>query len=358
LAIAIEVPKGEDALTAFVLFQDEAHAALPARWRANLPLYLPFLTGESPYAKEREIHPLVAREDGRLVARAAAVVDHRYLRHWKEPLGHIVLFEALPDAREAVRLLLDEACRWLAKKGMAAARAGCGVLDFPFTIDAYEKLPPSLVRQNPAQYHVLLKQAGFETEKGMVDYQIRVRPELIARWESALESGRRAGFDLVPLKDVPEDRRVRDYTETWNDSFKAHWGFPPVIEEEVALLFRFLEPLGILETSLLAYEGGAPVGYLFVYKDMAELAALAPGRVLGGDEKTNVLGIGVCEPARGRGLNYAMASHAYLELARRGLTHLSYTLVLDDNWPSRRTAAGLGAEICANYAVYRRNFRG
>jgi hypothetical protein len=30
--------------------------------------------------------------------------------------------------------------------------------------------------------------------------------------------------------------------------------------------------------------------------------------------------------------------------------------VLDDNWPSRRTAEKLGAHICANYMVYRRNF--
>jgi len=46
-----------------------------------------------------------------------------------------------------------------------------------------------------------------------------------------------------------------------------------------------------------------------------------------------------------------------LELVRRGATYLSYTIVLDDNWPSRRTAAKLGAEVCASYVVYRRNFR-
>ena len=43
-----------------------------------------------------------------------------------------------------------------------------------------------------------------------------------------------------------------------------------------------------------------------------------------------------------------------LELVRRGQTYLSYTLVLDDNWPSRRTAERLGAYVCANYMVYRR----
>ena len=46
-----------------------------------------------------------------------------------------------------------------------------------------------------------------------------------------------------------------------------------------------------------------------------------------------------------------------LELVKRGSTYISYTLVLDDNWPSRRTAEKLGARICANYLVYRRDLR-
>ena len=48
---------------------------------------------------------------------------------------------------------------------------------------------------------------------------------------------------------------------------------------------------------------------------------------------------------------------SFLELAKRARTHLSYTLVLDDNWPSRRTGEGLGRELCGNYVAYRRNFR-
>jgi hypothetical protein len=53
-----------------------------------------------------------------------------------------------------------------------------------------------------------------------------------------------------------------------------------------------------------------------------------------------------------------MASSAYLELVRRGGKYLSYTLVLDNNWPSRRTAEKLGATVCSSHVVYRRNRRG
>jgi hypothetical protein len=356
VAIRIEVPEGEDALTEFLLFHDRVYASRAARWQAILPFQLPIFLGTSPFNVGRTLRPIVAREGGEIVVRAAALVDERYVRHWNERLGHIVFFEAMPSTREAVRAVIDAACEWLAQQGMQAARAGFGMLEFMFTTDAYEALPPSFMRQNPSYYHALLKDAGFVTEKGGVDYKIAVRPELVARWESALEAARRAGFDIVPLKDVPGERRVREFNATWQEAFARHWGISPGTEEEYAEMFSALEPTGVLETSLLAYREGVPVGCLWVAPETTLLAATSPGREIRPDEKLNFLGIGVLEPARGRGVNLAMASYAFLELVRRGATHVSYTFVLDDNWPSRRTAEKLGAEVCASYVAYRREF--
>src|SRR5438094_125493 len=259
VAIRIETPEGTDALTEFVLFHDRVYASRPARWSAFVPLELPILAGESPFVEGRRVRPFVAREGDETVARVAAVVDSRYNRHWRERLGHLVMFEALPGTREATRLLLDAACEWLEREGTEAARAGFGVLEFPFVIDAYDVLPPPFVRHNPAYYHSLLKDAGFETERGLVDYKIRVRPELVARWESAVEAARRAGYTLVPLKDVPASRRVAEFTELWGDTFKTHWGFTPFSEGEVALLAESLGPAGMRDLSLRAYADQRPV---------------------------------------------------------------------------------------------------
>jgi len=357
MAITIETPQGTDALTEFVLFQDAVYAERSARWPALPPLQLPMLAGESPFTAGRTLHPLLARDGGRILARALALLDGRYNRHWNERLGHVLMFEARPGTREATRLLLDRACAWLEEHGAEAARAGFGMLEFPFVIDDYDSLPPSILRHNPAYYHALLKDAGFESEHGMVDYKIQVRAELVARWESALEAVRRAGCEIVPLAEVPEARRAAEFTELWNDGFKAHWGYTPFSEAEIALLLSAFAPTGVLDTSVMAYRAGRPVGALWVGPETTAGAVLAPGRVLADAEKLNFLGIAVRESDRGRGVNLAMSAYAYLELVRRGARYVSYTLVLDDNWPSRRTAEKLGAEVCASYLVYRRNFR-
>ena len=357
--VEIETPRDEEAIVEAVLFYDTVNAGRAARWEASRDLQVPMLTGESPFAKEREICPFVARQAGEIVARGVAVVDPVYNRHWNDRLGHLAWFEAMPEAEEAARLLVDQACAWLADRGMHAARTGfcIGLLDLPLAMDEYETLPPGILRQNPPYYHRMLKRIGFEVEKGFVDYKLQVTPELQASWASSLEGARNAGFEIVPLGELDPAQRVNDLTNTWSDTFKTHWGWVPLKDEELALLLDENADTSILDTSCMAYLDGEAAGFLWNPSEDPDEAILLPGRTLDDSEKLNALSIGVRERARGRGLNYAMAGFSYLELASRGWTHLSYTLVLDDNWSSRRTGEGLGAKVCANYLAYRRNLR-
>jgi hypothetical protein len=352
-AIRIEAAEDKDAIAEFVALHDRVYASRAARWRSP-PLHHPMLLGQTPATIERELRPFVAREGGDVVARVCAVVDGPYVRHWNERVGHLLMFEAQPGAREAVRELLDTACTWLAERGMEAARAGFGLLESPFTTDDYEMLPPSFLRQNPREYHALIKGAGFVTERGFVDYAMPVGRELIERWESSLDSARRVGFELVPFRDFPHAERARRLCELWNATFASHWGWCPLSPELSGLFVIDGQP--VLDTSVFAFQEGEPVGFCFVMPDDAAHASFAPGRGLRAGERTNSLAIGVLPRARGRGLNYAMAGSGYLELAQRGWTDVSYTLVLDDNWPSRRTGEGLGGALRANYVAYRRDF--
>lgn len=356
-SMRIEVPQSKEALQSFVQLYEQVAAAKSAYWKPSVRFELSVLCGETPFNEERTVRPFMAWEGGKVVARVLAVMDARYNHHWRERLGHLCWFEALPGTRQAVKLLMNEACDWLRSQGTNAARAGHGMLEFPFVIDAYDELPPTVLRHNPSYYHSLLKDAGFETERSFVDYKIEVRPDLLVRWLGMLEAVRRAGYAIVPLRDVPEERRVHDFVTTFNDTFSAHWGWTPYSEKEMAGLLKALARNGVLDTSVLAYRDGQPVGMVLLVSEHQAEAILKPGRTIQDAERLNVLAIGVKESDRGRGVNLAMASYGYLELVRRGAKYVSYTLVLDDNWPSRRTAEKLGAFVCANYVAYRRRLQ-
>ena len=163
-----------------------------------------------------------------------------------------------------------------------------------------------------------------------------------------------AGFQIVPLTDAPEDRRPADFSGTWEDAFQAHWGMSPMSEGEFADASCIRRPRRhVMDASVLAYDGDDAVGVVWSLPDLSGLAVTHADRQIMPNERLNFLAIGVREAARGRGVNLAMAAKCYLGLVERGATHLSYTMVLDDNWPSRRTAEKLGARVCANYLVSR-----
>src|SRR5262249_31474834 len=290
--IKIESPAGEGALQQFVLFHDRVYADRSAHWPAPLELYLSILAGGSPFAEEREIRPFWALDGGEIVARAAAVIDRRHQRHWGEALGHVIMFEALPASEVAVAELMDAAWQWLASRGTVAARAGFGLFDLPFAMDSYEALPPSVLRQNPSYYHLLLKQARFEVEQGWVDYKTRATPALTERWQRALDGARRGGSAVPPLPAVPPARPPRAFTATVAETFKAHWGFTALWEEERGFVFAGFEPTGFLETSVLACRGDGPVGMCLVVRDEPTHAVLAPGRHVDESERLNLLAIG------------------------------------------------------------------
>jgi hypothetical protein len=77
-------------------------------------------------------------------------------------------------------------------------------------------------------------------------------------------------------------------------------------------------------------------------------------RRLGEIDHGVLLIIGVKESHRGRGVNLALAAKSFLAMIERGYKTGSYTVVLDDNWPSRRTAEKLGARVTRNFNIYRK----
>ena len=118
--VRIETPQGRKALTEFIRFYDQVYEYKDARWPAALELQLPILSGDSPFADGRTMRPFLARAGSKLLARAVAVIDERYNRHWQERLGHVIMFEATPESRDATRLVMDAACEWLKEQGAEA----------------------------------------------------------------------------------------------------------------------------------------------------------------------------------------------------------------------------------------------
>jgi hypothetical protein len=321
------------------------------------------LGGTSAAAVQSRIQPFAAERDGRIVATVAAVRDQGYVERWNEALGHLLFFEALANEEDAVHALIETACSWLREQGCQAARMSMlPGWQLPFTIDAYDQVPTFFHSYNPAYYHNYAKNSRFVTEHGVVQYQVTFTADLERRYREMVAN---AEGRNVRLRTWDFDRLAEEtvlFTEIFNETFASHWGFMPLPTGVMEGLTVGLKDYLIPEFTVFAEVDGAPAGFVYALPDLNQAFHRMSSdgdreqfdRLFRQIDHGILLIIGVRQAHRGRGINLAMAARSYLAMMARGYKTGSYTVVLDDNWPSRRTAEKLGCKVIRNFVVYRK----
>ncbi len=360
--IKIEAIGGQEAFEQFARLPYAIYASREAWWPPDVQNETDLLAGRAPITAYLDIQPFCAWHDSKLVARLSTVVNHRYNEHWQEKIGQLIHFEALPHQEAAVSALFETASEWFVKRGMRAVRSGfAAFLDYPYTIDGYGELSSFLLRGNPEEYHSYFKNARFYTEKGQVDYTAPLTPELLSRYAAMEDAAGRAGVITKTWREYGFMAAVDAWTDVINASFARHWGWNPITREEVRPMLLPLQNTLVADLSIIAESDRAPIGAVFSVPDLTPvLAQVRPGVRLrperGGGTRGALINVGVVEQARSRGVARAMAARSFSIMARHGMRFAGYTLVLDDNWPSRRTAESLGARVTNNFVSYRRDF--
>src|SRR5260370_14913583 len=358
--IRIERPSSREQFEQFARLPFQVYGTREAWWPPDVQNEIDLLARRSLFATSLEIEPFCACGADKLVARVTAIVNRRYIETWNEPLGQLIHFEALEDEDDAVAAMLAESIRWLGERVMRIARSGfAAFLDYPYAIDNYGSFPSFLLRGNPPSYHRYFKDAGFVTEKGQVDYTAALSAEMLTRYRAMADGASAAGVTIRSWREFGFLAAIDAWTDVTNAAFAKHWGWNPVTRAEVRPMLTTLWETPVADLSMLASLGSEVVGAVFSVPDLSPAlcrirrgSSLDPER--GGGTRGALINIGVIAEARGRGIALAMAARSFLAMASRKMRFAGYTLVLDDNWASRRTALGLGARVTGNFVTYRR----
>ena len=308
--------------------------------------------GKTPFAAHTRLQPFVAERGGKPVARAIALHDPVFDAHWGEKAGHMAMFEAMPGEEAAAIATLDAACDWLRQHGCEYVRSGFLMgWSMPYVIDAYDRAATFLHTYNPPYYHSFLKNAGFITERGVVEYQVQFTPESADRYRSLIAAAESRAASVKPWDFARIEQENSRFTAVFNDTFAQHWGASQMTEREMGGLTVGMRDLLVPESCAFAEVDGETAGGVYALPDMN---CVANGRPL---DHGILLIIGVREPFRKRGINLALGARCFLGFLERGYKSASYTVVLDDNWRSRKTAEKLGCRVEKNFVIYRRDLR-
>ena len=353
-------------LERYVGFGQEVYAQNPHWVPPDSQHLTKVLGGRGGFGPDSQVQPFWVEDGDRVVATVAALRDDVYNRHWGEQLGHLLYFEALPGRGEAVESLLRAACDWLRARGCQAARLSIlPGFQMPLTIDAYDAVPTILHTFNPPYYHSYIKNGGFATEKGVVQYQVRFTPDLAGRYREMIGRATSSGLALRPCDFGRLEEETRNFTDIFNETFSSHWGFMPLPTEVMRGLTVELKDFLVADFMAFAEADGQTVGAVYSLPDLNQAFHRMRGKAIEEHfpefqrhlreiDHGVLLVIGVKKEYRGRGVNLALAASSYLAMIERGYKTASYTVVLDDNWPSRRTAEKLGARVTRNFNVYRK----
>jgi len=272
------------------------HALRPAHYRDDPAFVRPLGTearlaidtARHPFWQHAEREAFLARRDGRVVGRIAAIVDRLHNEHYGDKVGFFGFFEC-EDDREAAAALVAAAGGWLAVRGRDRIRGPVNPSlkgEFGVVVRGNDDPPAIMMGHTPARYGRLLESVGLAKVHDFHAFVLDM-PGIMALREnwSAL-----SGLKDRILARHPELRieratkanlaaTLRDINDFGNRIRETVWGFTPITPAELDFLTHRIMRVMIPELVLTMRRGGDLVGYVMGVPDVNQALARTRGTI-------------------------------------------------------------------------------
>lgn len=342
--------------------------------QAGDPCFVPQLTIEmlktlsprkNPFFRHAEAALFLARRDGRIVGRIAAIVDHLHDKTHRERCGFFGYFEC-ENSPETARVLLDGARHWLRERGAQFFRGPvnlslnneCGLL-----IEGFDTPPPVMTTHNPPYYRDLLEAYGFKRVQTLLGYRVRyeqIEFERLRRVATrVLERGR---FTIRKL----DMRRFSDEVATigkiFNEAWADNWGFVPSTEEEFRFSAASLRAIVDPDMILFAEKEGKPVAFIAAIPDANVAIKAIDGKLfpfgifrlpglLKRIRQIRLPLFGVTPSCRQAGIEGALLLQLIERGGAKGYHVCDCSWILEQNTLMRRPIESIGGKIYKRYWI-------
>lgn len=321
---------------------------------------------KNPFYKHAEVEYFLARKNGRILGRIAAILNHAHNTVHHENIGFFGFFECVND--QLVANALFEKVRDLLKtRGVSAIRgpASPSINDeYGLLVDGFDQLPAILMPYNPPYYQSLIESAGFHKIKDLYSYHLKKADVISEKLVRVAEIVRkREGLTFRSLKMDDFENEVKLIKELYNRVWQNNWGAVPMTDEEFDALAKDLKPIVVPDLVIIAEYNHEPIGFALTLPDLnIALKHNRSGNLLTGlfylmwhrkkINRVRIIILGVLPERQKTGA----ASVLFYETARRGI-ELGYTegeagWVLEDNFMMNRAAELFNSTRYKTYRIY------
>ncbi|HLM42443.1 MAG TPA: N-acetyltransferase [Myxococcaceae bacterium] len=323
-----------------------------------------------PFFEFGEVEFFLARREGQVVGRIAAVNNPRYNEFQGTHVGFFGLFECVNDAGIA-RALFEAAASWLRAKGFVSV---IGPMSYSTNgevgtlIEGFSTPPAIMTTYNPSWYPALIEACGFTKAKDLYAWELSSStppPEKVARIAEKIRQ--REGVTVRPVDMKQFDSEVARVKAMYNAAWEKNWGFVPMTEHEFDHLARDLKQMVRPELALVAEVKGQPVGFALTVPDANEAIKAANGRLTTFGlpiglaklllasrriRRLRLILLGTVEGYRRRGLDAILYLDTLNKARELGYEGGEISWTLEDNHLVNRAIESMGGQKSKTYRVY------
>jgi GNAT superfamily N-acetyltransferase len=325
---------------------------------------------KNPFFQHAQVRLFLARQQGRVVGRIAAVLNVAHDQYHHERAGFFGLFECQPDA-EAATALLHAAASWVRERGATFLRGPVNLstneLDCGLLIEGYDSPPVFQSSYNPPYYASLIETAGLTPCQDLLAFFRPYDPPPPPRLQQAmarLQERRKITIRPINMRDFTAE--VRRITTVYNDAWSDNWGFVPITEAESQRLASELKLAVIPELTLMAERDGEPVGCFVAIPDLNQVFRHLNGRLTPWGllrflyqrrriPIVRVAMLGVKKRYRRLGIDLLMLAEAWKQAPKRGVQGGELGWVLEDNRLMVQALEEMGARPYKRYRLYQKD---
>ena len=365
--VAADNPK---ALKQFVEF--------PYRLYRDYPHYVPPLRiavkelldrEKHPFYKDAEAEFFVAKKEGQVVGRVAAILDKAHNRFHQENAGFFGFFECINDQAVA-DALLQRAKSWVFDRGAKFLRGPvnpstnyeCGTL-----VEGFDSDPMVMMPYNPEYYPVLLERAGLHKSKDLFAWLSNANTIDIKKIDRVADKAVKGnGVTVRPINMKNFAADVENVWNIYNSAWERNWGFIPMSKEEFQLQGKEMKQILKPELVLIGEVAGRVVGFALALPDINQALKPAQGKLIPTGlikilyyqrlvKSVRVLALGVVEEYRASGLAAGFYATLVRNARKLGYGDCEMSWILEDNVLMNRSLEVMGAKRYKVYRIYEWN---
>ncbi len=287
MSTVISTVKSRSDLKSFILFPH-------GLYRGN-PYWVPPLIRDemdslspdcNPAFEQAEARLLLARRNGRIVGRVAAILSHAANAKYGTKNLRFGWFDSIRSL-EVAKSLLDAAAAWGRERGMTTMSGPHGFTDLDpegMLIEGFGERATIATIYNHPYYPLLLEACGFRKDVDYVEFQAAVPDSLPDRLERLSQwSARRNRWSLVKCRTARELRRRfgRKMFDLLDESFEELYGTVPLTPKQkdyyIAKYLPFARP-ELIKT--VCGPDGELAGFMIALPSLSAAFQKARGRLL------------------------------------------------------------------------------